>query len=56
MAALEGTWYNDNGLNTKPKANMNDYFDIDFSKIDYLNVIHNTNKFRIINNLKPKQL
>lgn len=53
MAALEGVWYNDNGLNTKPKANMNDYFDIDFSKLDYLNVVHNTNKFRIINNLKP---
>jgi hypothetical protein len=53
MAALEGTWYNDNGLNTKPKANMNDYFDIDFSKLDYLNVVHNTSKFRIINNLKP---
>jgi hypothetical protein len=56
MAALEGTWYNDNGLNTKPKANMNDYFDIDFSKLDYLNVIHNTEKFRRINNIKPKQL
>jgi len=53
MAALEGVWYNDNGLNTKPKANMNDYFDIDFLKLDYLNVVHNTNKFRIINNLKP---
>ena len=54
MAALEGTWYNDNGLNIKPKANMNDYFDIDFSKIDYLNVVHNTTKFRRINNLKIK--
>ena len=53
MAALEGVWYNNNGLNMKPKANMNDYFDIDFSKLDYLNVIHNTNKFREINNLKP---
>ena len=51
MAALEGTWYNDNGLTTKPKANMNDYFDIDFSKLDYLNVVHNTNKFREINNI-----
>ena len=48
MAALEGVWYNDNGLNTKPKANMNDYFDIDFSKIDYLNVIHNTRRFKEI--------
>ena len=49
MAALEGTWYDDNGLGKKPKANMNDYFDIKFSKLDYLNVIHNTNKFREIN-------
>ena len=51
MAALEGTWYNDNGLNIKPKANMNDYFDIDFKNVDYLNVIHNTTKFREINNI-----
>ena len=48
MAALEGTWYNDNGLNIKPKANMNDYFDIDFKKVDYLNVIHNTRRFKEI--------
>jgi len=48
MAALEGTWYNDNGLNIKPKANMNDYFDIDFKKVDYLNVIHNVRKFKEI--------
>ncbi len=53
MAALEGVWYNDNGLNKKPKANMNDYFNVDFLKLDYLNVIHNVNKFREINNLKP---
>jgi len=48
MAALEGTWYDDNGLNIKPKANMNDYFDIDFKKVDYLNVIHNTRRFKEI--------
>ena len=48
MAALEGIWYNDNGLNTKPKANMNDFFDIDFRKVDYLNVIHNTRRFKEI--------
>ena len=35
---------------------MNDYFDIDFSKLNYLSVIHNITKFRKINNLKPKQL
>jgi hypothetical protein len=54
MAALEGVWYNDNGLNVKPKANMNDHFDMMFDELDYLNVIHNTTKFREINNLKPK--
>ena len=48
MAALEGVWYNENGLNVKPKANMNNYFDIDFSKVDYLNVKYNVNKFREI--------
>ena len=48
MAALEGVWYNENGLNVKPKANMNNYFDIGFSKVDYLNVKYNVNKFREI--------
>ena len=52
MSALEGNWYDDNGLNNKPKANMNDYFDIDFKVVDYLNIIHNTTKFREINNIK----
>ena len=55
MAALEGIWYNDNGLNTKPKANMNDHFDMMFDELDYQNIIHNTRKFREINNLKIKQ-
>ena len=31
---------------------MNDYFDIDFKVVDYLNIIHNTTKFREINNIK----
>ena len=51
MAALEEVLYNERGLNVKPKANMNDYFDIDFSKLNYLSVIHNTTKFREINNI-----
>ena len=51
MAALEEVLYNERGLNVKPKANMNDYFDIDFSKLNYLSVIHNTTKFRKINNI-----
>ncbi len=53
MAGLEDTLYSDYGLNSKPKANMNDYFDIDFEKVDYLNIIHNTTKFREINGI-PK--
>ena len=48
MAALEGNWYDENGLNVKPKANMNDYFDINFKNVDYLNVIHNTRRFKEI--------
>ena len=48
MAALEGITYSDTGLDTKPKANMNDFFDIDFRKVDYLNVIHNVRKFKEI--------
>jgi hypothetical protein len=30
---------------------MNDHFDMMFDELDYLNVIHNTNKFRKINNI-----
>ena len=52
MAGLEDTLYKEHGLNTKPKANMNDYFDNDFEKVDYLNIIHNTTKFREINNIE----
>jgi hypothetical protein len=29
MAALEGTIYTHSGLSEKPKANMNEYFDVD---------------------------
>ena len=52
MAALDGIRYSSNGLNYKPKANMNDYFDIDFKDVDYSNVVHNTTVFREINNIK----
>ena len=52
MAALEGTWYEDHGLNSKPKANMNDHFDMMYGELDYLNIIHNLKKFKEINNLK----
>ena len=53
MAALEGISYSTNGLNYKPKANMNDHFDVDFDKIDYWKVLNNTQQFRIINGFRP---
>ena len=34
MAALEGTLYTDSGLTSKPKANMNDHFDMMFDELD----------------------
>ena len=52
MAALDGIRYSSNGLNYKPKANMNDYFGIDFKDVDYSNIVHNTTVFREINNIK----
>jgi hypothetical protein len=54
MAALDGTKYNSNGMNYKPNANMNDFFDIKFEDVNYFNVLYNTTKFREINNLKTK--
>ena len=52
MAALEGIMYKESGLTEKPKANMNDHFDIDFKNVDYLMVLHNTTLFREINGIK----
>ena len=54
MAALDGTRYNSNGMNYKPNANMNDFFDIKYEDINYFDVLYNTTKFREINNLKTK--
>ena len=51
MAALEGIKYTGAGLLVKPKANMNNYFDIDFKGIDYSLVLENTEMFRKINNI-----
>ena len=53
MAALEGTMYNESGLISKPKANMNDHFNAAFEDIDYQLVMHNTTLFREINGI-PK--
>ena len=51
MAALDGIKYNNNGLNYKPNANMNDHFDMMFDELDYDLVKYNTNKFKQINNI-----
>ena len=52
MAALEGIEYKEHGLNTKPSANMNDHFNVDFMDIQYGSILYNVNKFRKINNIK----
>ena len=52
MAALEGIEYKEHGLNTKPSANMNDHFSVDFMDIQYGSILYNTNKFKKINNIK----
>ena len=54
MAALDGTRYTEQGLTTKPKANMNDNFEIDFKDICYEDILHNTTLFREINGIKIK--
>ena len=51
MAALEGILYSNNGLNKKPEANMNNYFNIDPNKVKYEDILNNVNKFKKINNL-----
>ncbi len=51
MAALEGIKYEDTGLNFKPKANMNDYFDIDPKLVNLKLVLHNVETFKKINEL-----
>ena len=55
MAALEGIKYSKKGLDSKPKANMNDFFNIDGKKVDYGLVLHNTKLFREINGLAYNQ-
>ena len=51
MAALEGITYLDTGLNTKPKANMNDFFYTESDRISYDLLDHNLSKFKQINNI-----
>tara|TARA_R100001509_G_scaffold124347_2_gene77969 strand:- start:1496 stop:2302 length:807 start_codon:yes stop_codon:yes gene_type:complete len=56
MAALEGNLYSKHGLNFKPKANMNDHFDTAWEDINYEDILHNTNAFREINNIKKSKI
>ena len=51
MAALEGIKYSDTGLDYKPKANMNDYFNIDSTKVNLNLVLNNVKTFKKINEL-----
>lgn len=51
MAALEGIQYEEFGLEFKPKANMNDYFDIDPKQVNLKLVLHNVETFKKINEL-----
>ena len=52
FAALEKNIYSSNGLNEKPKLNMNTSFNIDGSKVNYNSVLKNIEMFRSINGLK----
>ena len=51
MAALEGTRYNLWGLDAKPKANMNDYFFMLNTQVNWDLLTDNLTKFRYINDL-----
>jgi len=54
MATLENVKYTDAGLTKKPKANMNDHFDMMYDEVDYDLLDYNLEKFKTINNLKTK--
>ena len=51
MAALEGIEYEDFGLNHKPTANMNDYFNIDVKNVNLKLILYNVETFKKINEL-----
>jgi hypothetical protein len=53
MAAFDGIKYNNYGLKSKPKSNMNNCFNIDYiSPITNSILQHNVSKFRELNNLE----
>ena len=51
MAALEGVTYRPYGLYKKPKANMNDHFEMSYRDINMILLSNNLKQFRNINNL-----
>jgi hypothetical protein len=51
MAALDSVFYTASGLYTKPEANMNDFFNIDRTKINENLLNHNILNFKKINGL-----
>jgi hypothetical protein len=51
MAALEGIKYEEHGLDFKPKANMNTYFNVDVKNINLDLVLYNVKMFKKINEL-----
>jgi hypothetical protein len=51
MAALENTYYESYGLNTKPKTNMNESQNININDVNLGLIKYNVNMFRTINNL-----
>jgi hypothetical protein len=52
MATLEGNMYNISGLTEKPKANMNDHYNINIEEIDFNLLEANLTLFKNINNLQ----
>jgi len=56
MAAIDGIAYDNAGLFEKPKANMNDNYDMYFDELDYGLVLHNTILFRRINGIPQKPI
>ena len=51
MAALENISYTTSGLDTKPKANMNDFYDIPLDSVDLNLLSRNVYLFKEINNI-----
>ncbi len=51
MAALENTVYSPSGLYRKPKANMNDHFEMSYNDINLILLSNNLKQFKNINNL-----